>query len=177
MKPGGGGKGPEFEREICKKLSLWLSKGERQDLFWRSAMSGGRATLLLRQGVKAKSQASDITSIDEASTKFAKKYIVECKFYKDLEPRRLIYKNDGQLVAFWVKVLEDANEYDKHPCMIFRQNFFPNTICFGKNIMSMYGNGFMGKQCPAPLGIFPAINMIMFNFQDFTDNVAARRIT
>lgn len=38
------GKGSAFEREICKKLSLWWTDGGRDDVFWRTASSGGRAT-------------------------------------------------------------------------------------------------------------------------------------
>src|SRR5215216_6431446 len=39
------GKGPQWEREVCRALSLWVTNGERVDVFWRSAMSGGRATV------------------------------------------------------------------------------------------------------------------------------------
>ena len=36
-------KGSEFEREMCKCLSLWWTDSKRDDVFWRSAQSGGRA--------------------------------------------------------------------------------------------------------------------------------------
>lgn len=42
-------KGGQFERDISRELSLWWSKGKRDDLFWRSSGSGGRAT---RRGSK-----------------------------------------------------------------------------------------------------------------------------
>ena len=52
MRKGGGKeKGSSFERLVCKRMSMWLSKGERDDLFWRSAMSGGRATVQLRDDI------------------------------------------------------------------------------------------------------------------------------
>ena len=51
-KPGyGKQKGGEYERTVCKKLSLWVSNGTRDDIFWRSAMSGGRATLQRKKGI------------------------------------------------------------------------------------------------------------------------------
>ena len=43
-KASGSRKGTPFEREICKEVSLWWSWGERDDLVWRTATSGGRAT-------------------------------------------------------------------------------------------------------------------------------------
>ena len=37
MRSGGGKqKGSAFEREICKKLSLWFTENERDDIFFRS---------------------------------------------------------------------------------------------------------------------------------------------
>ena len=56
-------KGAEFERKICKQLSRWIDSN-REDLFWRSAMSGGRATLKSNKG-EVSGQAGDITSIDK----------------------------------------------------------------------------------------------------------------
>jgi len=41
----GAGKGSNFEREICKKLSLWWTDDKRDDVFWRTAGSGARATV------------------------------------------------------------------------------------------------------------------------------------
>lgn len=41
----GKGKGSAFEREVCKKLSVWWTGDENGDCFWRSAMSGGRSTV------------------------------------------------------------------------------------------------------------------------------------
>jgi len=37
-------KGPNFERSFCKSLSLWVSEGKDENIFWRSVGSGGRAT-------------------------------------------------------------------------------------------------------------------------------------
>jgi hypothetical protein len=43
-KGGGMKKGSAFEREICVQLSKWWSRGERDDIFWRTSGSGARAT-------------------------------------------------------------------------------------------------------------------------------------
>lgn len=55
-------KGSTFEREMCKQLSLWFSGNTRDDLFWRSASSGGRATIRSRQGAATAGSYGDITA-------------------------------------------------------------------------------------------------------------------
>ena len=54
----GKGKGSSFEREFSRDLSDWWSGGERKDLFWRTAMSGGMSTV-----TGCKNQAGDITAV------------------------------------------------------------------------------------------------------------------
>ena len=76
------GKGENFERKICKKLSMWwdgdLEKG-RQDLFWRSSQSGGRAKLRGRQGKQTAGHYGDVCSTDPCSVAFCKTVLLELK--------------------------------------------------------------------------------------------------
>ena len=51
-------KGGQFERDICKLLSLWWSSKERDDIFWRTAGSGARATTRRRKQRKATADSS-----------------------------------------------------------------------------------------------------------------------
>lgn len=60
-------KGGPFEREICKTLSLWWTKQERDDVFWRSSQSGGRATMRARKGKGTFGHHGDIASTDPIS--------------------------------------------------------------------------------------------------------------
>ena len=59
----GKNKGNAFERLICTQLSLWWTKGERDDVFWRTD-SGGRATRRTQQGKTTKGQYGDIVATD-----------------------------------------------------------------------------------------------------------------
>jgi hypothetical protein len=59
-------KGSAFERRFCKQLSLWWSKGQHDDLFWRTAGSGARATVRGRKGKRTKGHCGDICATDEA---------------------------------------------------------------------------------------------------------------
>jgi len=58
---GGAKKGTPFEREVSKKMSLWWSKGERDDLVWHTHCSGGRATVRKRDGRSTAYQYGDLT--------------------------------------------------------------------------------------------------------------------
>ena len=63
MKAGAGKrKGGNFENKMCKALSLWWSEGERDDLFARTASSGGRFTQRRKTNKDTANQEGDITS-------------------------------------------------------------------------------------------------------------------
>ena len=60
-------KGSEFERELCRTLSLWWTDGHRDDVFWRSQNSGGRATTRRQKGKNTSGQYGDIAATDPVS--------------------------------------------------------------------------------------------------------------
>lgn len=57
-------KGSAFEREICKKLSLWWTDGARDDVFWRTSGSGARAKTRGKSGKSTFGQYGDIQATD-----------------------------------------------------------------------------------------------------------------
>jgi hypothetical protein len=72
-------KGSAFERDTCKKLSLWFSHGERDDIFWRTAGSGARATCRAKQGLMTADSAGDICAIHPSGKPFTRVSIWELK--------------------------------------------------------------------------------------------------
>lgn len=126
MKAGGGkGKGAAFEREVCKRLSLWLSHGLRDDLLWRSAMSGGRATIQLRSNKINRAQSGDISAVDQLAYAFCDRNFVEIKHYGDLSIARGLVSQVGALYNFWVVACREALRYNQQPVLIARQNLYP----------------------------------------------------
>ena len=58
-------KGADFERTICKQLSLWWTQDDRvpsDDVYWRSSNSGGRATVRGRKGKNTHGQYGDVAA-------------------------------------------------------------------------------------------------------------------
>lgn len=58
-------KGGKFERDTCRQLSTWFSDGERDDMFWRSAGSGGMATRRRSKGLQTTGHCGDVAATDE----------------------------------------------------------------------------------------------------------------
>jgi len=125
MRKGGGKqKGALFERLVCKQLSLYYSDGRRDDLFWRSAMSGGRATL--NKG-KAKNQAGDITGIGGHT--FLHDVFLELKHYKSLDLAGFCLFGTGKLQKFWDTALKQARDAGKrHTLLIAKENRLPAIV-------------------------------------------------
>lgn len=72
-------KGASFEREICKKLSLWWTYDHTDDVFWRSSQSGGRATIRHRQGKRTAGSYGDICALDPIGEPLLKMFTIELK--------------------------------------------------------------------------------------------------
>jgi hypothetical protein len=147
VRPGGGNpKGGAYEREVCRRLSLWVSNGASTDLFWRSAMSGGRATVQLRAGKVNVRQSGDICAIDPLGYPFVEANFVEVKHYKDLAIARGFVCQTGTLIDFWRHAKREAAKYGKHPLLVARQNLYPtmaitewgSSIFDGEPVIELY---------------------------------------
>lgn len=101
-----GYKGSDFEREICKKLSVWWTGGGRDDVFWRSSQSGGRATQRSKKGLRTHGSYGDISAVDPVGEPLLKLFTIELK-------RGSSHGSPGDLLDFkkdneahpWVKCL------------------------------------------------------------------------
>ena len=72
-------KGSPYERHVCDLLSAWWTGSDETRVFWRSATSGGAATVRGRKGKKTANHYGDITSSDASALKFLKLVSVELK--------------------------------------------------------------------------------------------------
>lgn len=74
----GNRKGSQFERQICKRLSAWWAPG-RDDVFWRSSQSGGRATQRAKSGKSTFGSYGDIAAVDPIGAPLIKVFTIELK--------------------------------------------------------------------------------------------------
>lgn len=104
-------KGGDFEREIAKELSLWWTNGERDDVFWRTDGSGGRATNRFKQGKATANSYGDLTFIDPVGKPFIDQFLLELKRgYSNTIS--ILYTIDGRcktydLFNFWAQAERD----------------------------------------------------------------------
>ncbi len=161
MRPGGGKqKGAAFEREVCKALSLWISARKKEDIFWRSAMSGGRATVARQRGRNADSALGDISAVDALGAALLSKFLTECKFYGDLSIIGL-FTRSGKLYDFWTILKREASLVNREPFLIAKQNRLPAFVLLTNNgqiLLHLEG---------VPMALFPKINACFIWFDDF----------
>lgn len=120
-------KGQSFEREVCVQLSLWITHGKDGDLFWRSAMSGGRATVRNKDGIRVR-QSGDMVSVTPEGHKLLDRYYFEMKFYKDLMWPQFLFSNYGYLARFWEDTRAKAVLHSRTPVMIVKQNYLETLL-------------------------------------------------
>jgi hypothetical protein len=148
MRVGGGSqKGAAWEREACRRLSLWITKGERDDLLWRTAMSGGRATIQFRKGLINKSQVGDIGAIDAIGERLLLRHVViECKFRRKVDLALGILRQRGLLWKWWAKACSEATTAARQPMMIVRENNTPTLLLItmeGAKRLHILGHGYL----------------------------------
>lgn len=167
MRPGmGKAKGAEFERKVCKDLSLWISKGERDDIFWRSAMSGGRATVNIKKGGENVTQLGDISMVDASGTWLIDKFVVECKFYKSLSLSSLIYgtPKDSSIMGFWMELAKISNTSKKLPMLVGKENGRKPLVAVANIFVSELQK--RGIEIPN-FTLYTNYSLCLFDFEDF----------
>ncbi len=75
----GKAKGSQFERDLCTMLGRWWTDGQRDDVFWRSTISGGRATIRADKGKQTYGQAGDVQAVDPVGEPLLKVVTIEAK--------------------------------------------------------------------------------------------------
>ena len=117
-------KGSDYERTICGRLSLWCSNLTRDDLFWRSAMSGGRANVPSRKskGQTFEAQCGDVVATHAQGNHLVSLFVVECKFWRDLELQQPTFGLPGQMIPQWLKTYEEAKRTGRQPLFCAKQN-------------------------------------------------------
>lgn len=107
----GNKKGGQYERELCKKLSLWWSDGEHDDIFWRSSASGGRAKLRGRKGQRTHGHCGDICATHHSGDALTKFVTIEVKRgYATKSVAELLDKNRLTPYLTWEGWLQQAKE-------------------------------------------------------------------
>lgn len=118
----GKGKGSSFEREMCKVLSLWWSKGRRDDIYWRTAGSGARAKVRSKTKQTTFGQYGDIQATDPIGQPLIDLCTIELK--------------RGYSTSTFADLLEPPTRDDSKPGIF--ENFILQATMDSKNAKTPY---------------------------------------
>jgi len=118
-------KGNSFERLMCRQFSLWFSKGQYDDLFWRTSGSGSRATNRERVGKDlTKYQHGDMTHVRPEGRPLLDYFSFEFKSYSGIDFHGIFHTINPakSLLSFWAKCVRDAEQSGRVPWLVTKVN-------------------------------------------------------
>ena len=132
------GKGSDFERSLCKKFSLWWTNNERDDVFWRTSQSGGRATERKKKGKTTAGSYGDMMSVSKVGKPFEDIFVMEFKkgYTKELSILSIVDgKRKSILLDWWIKNEKIVTESErKFGLLVFRRDY--RHTCIVMNLKS-----------------------------------------
>jgi hypothetical protein len=133
MRPGGGAaKGGEFERHVGRQLSLWLTNGQRTEIFTRNVMSGGVFTNALKLGKDERGMPGDLMAAHPLAFAFLSRFLVECKHLSSLGWDAYVYDRQRRSALGQIIALAAAQAAQAEPpldyLVIARQNRRPTIV-------------------------------------------------
>lgn len=186
MRKGGGSKkGSSFEREICKQLSLWWTDGTRDDVFWRTAGSGGRATNRAKIGKETAGAYGDLTFTDPIGADLLKLCCFELKRgygqwgVLDLVDRPKHAKSPT-IANFWLQAKNSAQEAGvPYPVVIFRRDQKQTAVMAGRDFLAVlapYSGPHRGIKILTSIGADQVFIMSFSDWLDYTNPQVMRSL-
>lgn len=172
MRSGGSkSKGSSFERIISRLLSQWITGNKKEELFWRSAASGAKATIGRKKGIKS-NQDGDISSTSVKSHWLTREMYFECKNYKAINVIAFFHKS-GDVYSWWCKTFKEAQESNKFPILIFKGN---RTIIYAMVTRIFWSkmDSYLGLKNFEHIRIHSGHDVVIFNFMEFLDHYDAK---
>lgn len=119
-------KGSSFERNVGKQLSLWLTGGERNNLFNRNVLSGGQWTSAVARGKTGKelNLPGDLAAAHPQAFEFLKWFCIEVKHNNMLMLGTYLLddKNKSFIGQVITKVAEQSERAGLHWIFIGKQD-------------------------------------------------------
>lgn len=166
--------GSEWERKICKFLTVWATGQEKPYVFWRTPGSGSFVTN------KVSTDASgDIISILPEGRFFTDIISCEAKTgYEDTDLFKHFKSNKNNTIEmFWSQCIRDSRVANKYGMLIYKKKGYPSIIGIEENLLKL----FIKQKIELPKSI--TINfkselpdMIMFDFETLFTYVLPKHI-
>lgn len=167
-------KGKDFEREVSKMISLWLTNGYDEDAIWYTKSSGGRATRRVKQEQYSKQyDFGDLGPDDPKVNYFFDIFNCELKtgYGKKGKKQTTLWsildivdskQTTPLFYDFWFQSVHDAEESNREPILIFRRNRRSACIAMHHHIFKCFMNIGIG---------IPEFDSITVNYADIIPTV------
>lgn len=170
-------KGGEFERDFSKKFSKYITGGERDDLFWRSSQSGGRATMRAKKGKTTAGSYGDITAIDADYAYITETICFELKKgYNGTNLQDLLdsTKKEPEYIAFWNQCYRDAVLGQRPVCCVVAKRDRKKAVIILPRSFHIKLTVQVGKPLYNRLDInYNGLRLTITPLDDFFENVPA----
>ena len=189
-------KGGEWERDASKLLSLWWTEGERDDVIWRTAGSGARATVRRKVGKGTANACGDLCYTDEVAKPLFDFMLIECKRgYAKARPSdsiNVLYwldrptnTNPPLLYRWWHKLDKERQAAGAHHAVIlFRRTGKQACIMMEYELfssMAQYCKNYTGLNLvislPNKTHPWPEEEYVIINLEQFLEWVSPQTIT
>lgn len=134
-------KGNNYENQLAKELSLWLTDNVRSDVLERSPASGGKATSARKRNVQAGHISGDLIATCDEGYTLIDRFVIEAKHRNEegINVNGLVFATSkGGILAFWLKLLDECQQTNKLPMLVFRQNNRPSILCLCKQGVELF---------------------------------------
>jgi hypothetical protein len=123
-------KGGEFERDISKFFTKWLTGKEKPYKFWRMPASGALATI----HDENIDMAGDIRALDKDGRFLIDLFCIECKTgYPKTSFWQFFSKSDFKLKLFWLQTIEET-PIGRYPMLIYRKKGRKSVVGINNHI-------------------------------------------
>jgi hypothetical protein len=116
-------KGASFERKISKMISIWWTG--RDDCVWRTAGSGGRATVRLKKNVETLNCYGDLCYTHPLTKNLFDIFVFELKKgYQNVDVLSLVdsFSKVNKIYVWWKKLMRLAERINREPILILERN-------------------------------------------------------
>lgn len=117
-------KGTNYERDFAKRLSLWWTYGQLQDAFWRTSLSGGKATI-----TNSTVQVGDICAIRPIAIPLENCVVFELKrgYTKTLILDWLLLGSTSLVGQWWEKGIQQSIDTNRKFILIVKHDHYPEV--------------------------------------------------
>lgn len=142
------GKGSGWERDLCRKLSLWWTQSlklPRDDVFWRTSNSGGRATTRSKKGKRTTNHYGDICAVDPIGQPLIDLLVIEAKRgYNRCTIADLLDKSEGAAIqtyeGWFTKAQSDCQASGSLSWILIHKRDRREPLVFMPRVVSDYLN-------------------------------------